>query len=155
MRLPGQGEDSRTQTQDSFLPTHYPALLPACSNCVSTERRAEFMALLKAPGGPFSSSHQLLSVHSAHFLKAYSPGLGKWGFCCSSRLGGGKPAQGGWQGAPEQRQSHQLLPIARPAKLEGRTEKEAPGWLQDPSLGSLLPGDMLVVQTQREDSISF
>lgn len=89
------------QTQDSFLPTHHPSLLPAYSNCVSTETRAECMALLKIPGGPFSSSHQLLSVHSAHFLKAYSPGLGKWGFCCSFRLGAGKPAQGGWQGAPE------------------------------------------------------
>lgn len=32
------------------------------------------MAFLKAPGGPFSFSHQLLSTHSANFLKAQSPG---------------------------------------------------------------------------------
>lgn len=37
------------------------------------------MAFLKAPEAPFSFSHQLLSTHSAHFLKVHSPGAGQVG----------------------------------------------------------------------------
>jgi hypothetical protein len=37
------------------------------------------MAFLIAPGGPFSFSHQLLSTHSTHFLKAAPLGPGQMG----------------------------------------------------------------------------
>ena len=56
------------------------------------------MAFLKAPGGTASFSHQLLSTHTAHFLKAQSPGTGQEEVL--PLLHGG-----GMAGAPEQRQS--------------------------------------------------
>lgn len=85
--------------------------------------------------GPFKSPwrsslifSQLLTVHSAHFLKAYSPGLGKWGFCCSSRLRVGKPAQGGWAGGSRAERESPAASHCQAHEVRGKDIKGSP-WL--------------------------
>lgn len=79
--------------------------------------------LLKSPGGPFSSSHQLLSIHSAHFLKAYSPGTGKVGVprLPQAQSQGSQP-NGAWQ-APGHSHGHQLPPTGMHVKAGGKDVK--------------------------------
>lgn len=101
MGLQGQGEDSgNRQTgrlSDSAPP--YSLSSPAASLSQLCEQRQALNSWpLKAPGGPFSSSLQLLPIHLAHFLKAHSPGPGTWGFWAPAGTELGSQPHGGGRG---------------------------------------------------------
>lgn len=145
MRLQGQREGSRKSTTQLLT---YSLSSPTASLFSLCEHRDKgwIHGLFKSPGGPFSSSHQLLSIHLAHFLKAYSPGTGKVGVLqlLQAQSQGSQP-----NGARHELQSRDRVTSCLPLtcmwrQREGHKSKPLAD-SKDCALGNLYLGTILVV----------